>query len=52
MMQLAAELRVSGVRIFDLQIGLTALDNGAVELWSHDEAFVRIPGLPLTDPLA
>ena len=51
LMQMAIDLGVSGVRIFDLQIGLTALDNGAVELWSHDAAFVRIPGLSVTDPL-
>jgi hypothetical protein len=51
LMQTAADLSVSGVRIFDLQIGLTALDNGAVELWSHDAGFVRIPGLQLRDPL-
>lgn len=52
LMQLATDLRVSGVRIFDLQIGLTAFDGGAVEIWSHDRAFVRIPGLKVVDPLA
>lgn len=52
LMQLASDLRVSGVRIFDLQIGLTAFDNGAVEMWSRDAAFVRIPGLAVVDPLA
>lgn len=51
LMQLATDLRVSGVRIFDLQIGLTAFDNGAAEIWSHDAAFVRIPGLKVVDPL-
>ncbi len=51
LMQLASDLRVAGVRIFDLHIGLTAFDNGATELWSHDAAFVRIPGLPVVDPL-
>ena len=52
LMQLASDLRVSGVRVFDLQIGLTAFDNGAAEIWSHDAAFVRIPGLAVVDPLA
>jgi len=52
LMQLASDLRVAGVRIFDLQIGLTAFDNGATEMWSHDAAFVRIPGLAVVDPLA
>ena len=38
-------------RVFDLQIGLTAFDNGAHEIWTHDGAFVRIPGLRVRDPL-
>lgn len=49
--QLAEDLDVRGARIFDLQIGLTALDNGAFELWTHDQNFVRMPGLRLRDPL-
>lgn len=49
--QLAVDLGVSGVRVFDLQIGLCALDGGAAELWSHDRNFVRIPGLMTRDPL-
>ena len=52
LLQLASDLQVTGVRIFDLQIGLTAFDNGAAEIWSHDAAFVRIPGLAVIDPLA
>lgn len=51
-LQLAEDLDVRGPRIFDLQIGLTATDNGAVELWTHDGGFVRIPGLRVRDPLA
>ena len=51
LMQMATDLSVSGVRIFDLQIGLTVLDSGAVELWSHDAGFVHIPGLRFRDPL-
>ncbi len=47
----AEELRVRGPRIFDLQIGLTALDNGAVEIWTHDTGFVSPPGLRVHDPL-
>lgn len=47
----AEELAVRGPRIFDLQIGLTALDNGAVEMWTHDAGFVSPPGLRVHDPL-
>ena len=49
--QLAIDLGVSGVRVFDLQIGLTAFDNGAHEVWTHDSGFVRFPGLRVRDPL-
>jgi hypothetical protein len=48
---LATNLNVCGVRIFDLQIALIALENGAHELWSHDKNFTEIPGLVLRDPL-
>ena len=51
LVRLASELEVAGPRVFDLQIGLTAFDNGAVEVWSHDDAFVTAPGLRLHDPL-
>lgn len=50
--QLAIDLRVSGLRIFDLQIALTAFEAGAQELWTHDSAFLPIPGLRVRDPLA
>jgi hypothetical protein len=50
--QLAADLGVTGVRIFDLQIALTAFENGAREIWTHDRAFISLPGLRLQDPLA
>jgi hypothetical protein len=43
--QVAADLDVSGNRIFDLQIALCAFEGGARELWSHDRAFVTVPGL-------
>jgi len=29
-----------------------ALENGATEIWTHDAAFVRVPGLHVVDPLA
>jgi len=48
---LAARLGVRGPRIFDLQIGLCALEHGATELWSHDRGFVAPPGLRVVDPL-
>lgn len=52
LLQMATDLGVSGVRVFDLQIGLIAFTNGADEVWTHDRGFVRIPGLRLRDPLA
>jgi toxin-antitoxin system PIN domain toxin len=51
LVQMAADLGVTGARTFDLQIGLCALDGGATELWTHDGGFVKIPGLRLRDPL-
>jgi hypothetical protein len=51
LLQLASDLRVSGPRIFDLQIALTAFDSGATEVWTHDEGFVAFPGLRIHDPL-
>jgi uncharacterized protein len=52
LLQVACDLKVSGVRVFDLQIALVAVENGATELWSHDVGFVRVPGLRLRDPLS
>jgi predicted nucleic acid-binding protein len=51
LLRLAGELRVQGPRIFDLQIGLTAFDNGAVEIWTHDTRFVSFAGLRVHDPI-
>lgn len=51
LLQMAAELDVRGPRIFDLQIALTAFDNGATEIWTHDRDFVAFPGLRVHDPL-
>lgn len=48
----ATRLSLAGPRVFDLQIALTALDNGAREIWTHDARFIRVPGLPVRDPLS
>ena len=47
----AAELGVTGPRVFDLQIALTAIEAGARELWTNDRGFVVPPGLRLVHPL-
>ncbi|HVE65688.1 MAG TPA: hypothetical protein VNC59_03830 [Thermoanaerobaculia bacterium] len=47
----ADEMGIRGPRIYDLQIALTAFDNGATEMWTHDRAFVPFPGLRVFDPL-
>jgi hypothetical protein len=51
LLRLAAEVDVRGVRVFDLQIALTAFENGADEIWTHDRGFVSLPGLRVRDPL-
>ncbi len=51
LLELAGQLRVAGPRVFDLQIALTAIENGAVEVWTHDSRFVAFPGLRVHDPL-
>lgn len=51
LLQMAAELDVRGPRIFDLQIALTAFDNGATEIWTHDRGFVAFRGMRVHDPL-
>lgn len=48
---IASNLSVSGPRVFDLQIGLLALDAGATELWTHDTGFIALSGLKVDDPL-
>jgi toxin-antitoxin system PIN domain toxin len=50
--QLAADLDISGNRVFDLQIALCAFEGGAREIWSHDSRFVTVPGLRLVPALA
>jgi toxin-antitoxin system PIN domain toxin len=47
----AARMRLTGGRIFDLQLALTALESGATEMWTRDAGFVRVPGLAIVDPL-
>lgn len=47
---LAARLEVRGPRIFDLEIALTAFDNGASEFWTLDGRFVTVPGLEVRRP--
>jgi predicted nucleic acid-binding protein len=47
----AAAQGVRGLRIFDCQIALMALECGATELWTHDHGFHALPGLPVRDPL-
>lgn len=49
--QAGGDLSLQGPRIFDLQIGLIAFENGATEIWTHDRAFAALPGLRFHDPL-
>jgi len=49
-LRIAANLSVGGPRVFDLQVGLLALEAGAAELWTHDSGFVTLPGLQVRDP--
>jgi toxin-antitoxin system PIN domain toxin len=51
LLRAASEARVRGARIFDLQIALIAHENGARELWTHDQRFVTVSGLRVVDPL-
>jgi len=51
LLQVAHDLRVSGARVFDLQIAVLAVENGATEIWTHDAGFVTLPGLRKLDPL-
>lgn len=51
LLRAARELKVFGPRIFDLQIALAAIENGAREIWTHDQSFLSVPGLRVHDPL-
>jgi len=50
MLALADELGVNGRRISDLQIGLTAREAGAREIWTNDRGFLTVPGLRVVNP--
>lgn len=50
LLALADRLDVRGPRIFDLEIALTAFDNGASEIWTLDGRFVTVPGLEVRRP--
>ena len=52
LLALAVERHIHGPRIFDLQIALTAVENGAREIWTHDRNFLSLPGLRVRVPLA
>jgi len=47
---LASRMGVRGVRIFDLQIALSAVEAGATELWTSDRDFVPCPSLEVLQP--
>jgi len=49
--EIAVRLKVRGPRIFDLQIGVLALQSGVREFWTHDRGFIALPGLKIVDPL-
>jgi len=51
LLQYAQEMRVNGPRIFDLQIAIISIDNGAHEIWTHDGKFTTLPGLKIVDPI-
>jgi len=51
LMQWAASLKVSGKKIFDLQIALIAYEHGAREVWTNDAHFVSVPGVAVRNPL-
>lgn len=50
-LQIAEQLGLRGARIFDVQVGLCALEAGATEIWTHDAGFIALPGLKVLDPL-
>ncbi|MEJ2086676.1 MAG: PIN domain-containing protein, partial [Acidobacteriota bacterium] len=49
--ELAVERDIGGPRIFDLQIGLIAADQGVREIWTHDRNFVAPSRIQTHDPL-
>jgi hypothetical protein len=50
-LQIGEQLDIRGPRIFDVQIGLTALEAGVREIWTHDAGFIALPGLAVRDLL-
>jgi uncharacterized protein len=51
LIEVGSKLRVSGPRIFDLTIALTAFEAGAGEIWTHDRGFQSVPGMRVVFPL-
>ena len=51
LLRVAADLRVEGRRIYDLQIAFIAFENGASEIWTHDHGFCSLPGLAVRNVL-
>ena len=52
LLAVASRHAVRGRRIYDLQIAMIALENGADEIWTHDADFLRVPGLKYFDPIS
>lgn len=51
LLTMAGSRGVTGPRVFDLQIALTAVEAGATEIWTADRGFVSVPGLLVVHPL-
>ena len=47
---MAKQMKISGPRIFDLQIALIAREAGARQIWTHDRKFATVQGVKLLDP--
>jgi toxin-antitoxin system PIN domain toxin len=52
LMNLAHRQDVRGVKIFDLQIALLAIENKAREIWTHDRNFIQLEPLKVYDPIS
>ena len=51
LIDLAHRQNIQGVKIFDLQIALLALENKAREVWTHDKNFIQLERLKVYDPI-
>jgi toxin-antitoxin system PIN domain toxin len=51
LMRIAEDLKITGARVFDLTIALTAFEAGAGEIWTNDSGFRSVPGLRVVLPL-